>query len=663
MAQGSLGIGVSVFLRDQFTANAKKVNSSITGLHSKMMTMSKDSLRSIRNQNTAMLGLGAVAGMGMMKAAKNLGDFKDEMVFVKNVTKSNTEAMDVMMTKAMQLGKETMFSTQDVASGMRYLAVAGYDYEKVMGSITAATNLAGATMHDLGGKGGAADILTNIMTAFKIEAKDSELIADKLAKTILGTNIDLTDMGEGFKYVASTATQLKIPIEDTMVMLGLLNNEGVKGTMAGTSLANTWRYLAKAIGSFRTGNQDKALSQLGLSPEDFMTAQGGLKSTGEIIATLYKAASSKTDVEGVNLLEAIFGIRGARGLSPLLNQLKEYDNKVKEISGNNASGFSQTIMNERMGELKGLIDANANAWDAFMKRFTMGLEPLLKPMLKVFTAIGNVMEKIFSIPLLGTFISSAIAGFVAIKAVSATYKIILTSIGIAYGRATTGFATMVNSKVRGYKAMTAAATTYNMTAYGGFFGGVRATTGQKAVGYNVLGTPIRTRNTGFGKRGQILSQKPGGVYDRYNRRFGTPTGFMGTLGSLFGRFLPILSRFASFFMGPLGIALSFILPGAIGLLSDKLSKNTDALNKQTDKLETQLNDRRFDVSYNSQEGFLDRSINLERSKRQFRTPMVETRRGDTLNKDIDPNITIIVDGMESKIEKVTKKQWKTDISK
>ena len=43
--------------------------------------------------------------------------------------------------------------------------------------------------------------------------------------------------------------------------------------------------------------------------------------------------------------------------------------------------------------------------------------------------------------------------------------------------------------------------------------------------------------------------------------------------------------------------------------------------------------------------------------------MVETRRGDTLNKDIDPNITIIVDGMESKIEKVTKKQWKTDISK
>ena len=366
-------------------------------------------------------------------------------------------------------------------------------------------------------------------------------------------------------------------------------------------------------------------------------------------------------MEGLNLLEAIFGIRGTRGLSPLLNQLNIYDEKVQEISGNNASGFAQNIMNERMGELKGLIDANANAWDAFMKRFTMGLEPLLKPMLKVFTAIGNVMEKIFSVPLLGTFISSAIVGFVAIKAISATYKIILTSIGIAYGTQTTAFASMVNTKVRGYQAMTAAASGYNMASRGGFMGGVLSTQGRGTM-VNASGRTVAS-GTGRRMKGTFVRND---VIQRHQRMYGPNprgTGMLGGLGVLFGRFLPILSRFAAFFTGPLGMLMMFVLPGAIGLLSDKLSKNTDALEKQTDKLETQLNDRRFDVSYNNQEGFLDRSINLERSKRQFRAPMSETDRGNTLNKDIDPNITIIVDGMESKIERVTKKQWKTDISK
>ena len=57
---------------------------------------------------------------------------------------------------AQSLGLETMFGSRDIASGMKYLAMAGNTVEQVNDMIKGAAYVANATGMGLGGKGGEA---------------------------------------------------------------------------------------------------------------------------------------------------------------------------------------------------------------------------------------------------------------------------------------------------------------------------------------------------------------------------------------------------------------------------------------------------------------------------------------------------------------------------
>ena len=61
-----------------------------------------------------------------------------------------------------------MFMSRDIASGMKYLAMAGNDANQIQEMISGAAMMANAAGMELGGKGGTADLLTNIMRTLRI---------------------------------------------------------------------------------------------------------------------------------------------------------------------------------------------------------------------------------------------------------------------------------------------------------------------------------------------------------------------------------------------------------------------------------------------------------------------------------------------------------------
>ena len=63
-------------------------------------------------------------------------------------------------------------------------------------------NLAAASGEDLGT---VSDIVTDALTAFGLQAKDSGHFADVLAKASSNSNTNVSMMGETFKYVAPLA--------------------------------------------------------------------------------------------------------------------------------------------------------------------------------------------------------------------------------------------------------------------------------------------------------------------------------------------------------------------------------------------------------------------------------------------------------------------------
>lgn len=93
--------------------------------------------------------------------------------------------------------------------------------------------LAAASGEDLAN---ASAIVTNSLTAFGMKAKDSAYFADLLTVAANDSNTSIAMLGESFKYVAPVAGALGMSAKNTSFALGLMDNNGITASQAGTSL-------------------------------------------------------------------------------------------------------------------------------------------------------------------------------------------------------------------------------------------------------------------------------------------------------------------------------------------------------------------------------------------------------------------------------------------
>lgn len=599
MAQ-NLGIGVSVYLRDLFSAPAARVNTSMRNLHRNALRMNSATLRSIQAQNMAIAGMGALALRGMGQAVRVGAEFGDTMTYVESITGKTTGSMDALKKKALDLGKTTMFTARDIASGMQFMAMTGQGRSTIQEQISAATDLAGATMSRLGGRGGAADILTNIMKMFKIGPESSRRTADILTTITSSANVQLTELGDAIAYSGDTMTGLNIGLTETAAMIGIMGDAGIKGTMGGTALGNMFRFLTKAAGEFRTTRQSKAMELLGLNVGDFITAKGELKEVGTILKNLKKAADAQTTVGAQSMMEAIFNIRGKRASTQLIDRLDRYEELVAKIkSGEMTAG---EIMNKRMNSLQGNILKMTSAWEVLKVQFTETIKPIIVPALKVVTAIISGITNFLQIPILGNFFGRWALGFVLIKTAAAALRVIISTFALIYKGAAAAFTSRVATTVAGYNAMTAASNRYTASTMGGAMGGGMMPPGALASAYYRRG---HTGALGRTKGGTFYKTMRGGgkrfvshrVADRYYQMHGAS---MMARGSKFGRFmgmggrtvgrgllgrlgLGVLGRLAGVLTGPIGMAVMIGIPLISSLIS-AVKGNTDATEENTENI-------------------------------------------------------------------------------
>ena len=125
-------------------------------------------------------------------------------------------------------------------------------------------NLAAASGESLGTT---SDIVTDALTAFGLTADDSSHFADVLAAASSNANTNVSMMGETFKYVAPIAGSMGYSIEDMAAAIGVLANNGIKGSQAGTSLR-------KSITSLVSPSQKSAslMQSLGFYASETITA-------------------------------------------------------------------------------------------------------------------------------------------------------------------------------------------------------------------------------------------------------------------------------------------------------------------------------------------------------------------------------------------------------
>ncbi|MCJ0932545.1 phage tail tape measure protein [Virgibacillus halodenitrificans] len=283
----------------------------LTNVGSKM----KDTGKSMSMFITApLVGLGAVA-------TKTGIDFDDSMRKVQSTSGATGDEITQLRDKAKEMGASTKFSASESAEALNYMALAGWDTKQMMGGISGVMDLAAASGEDLAS---VSDIVTDGLSAFGLEAKDSARMADVLAAASSSANTDVAGLGNAFKYVAPVAGALKFSIEDTSKAIGLMSNAGIKGEKAGTALRTMMTNLSKP-----TAAMEEEMDRLGISLTD---SEGNMKSFEEIMQDMRKGMGGLTEQQQASAAATIFGKEAMSGALAIVNASeKDYDKLGKAI--------------------------------------------------------------------------------------------------------------------------------------------------------------------------------------------------------------------------------------------------------------------------------------------------------------------------------------------
>lgn len=598
----SLEIGIALVLQDRFSNQAKDASAAIRRLHNE----AKEAVTA--NLQTADSILGNVyngflnVATGITNTVLQGAEFIDTMTTVSAITGSTREQLQMLSETAQSLGLETMFGSQDIASGMKYLAMAGNTVEQVNDMIKGAAYVANATGMELGGKGGAADLITNVMKTFKIVGDGaSELVGDQLTKATLSANISMTDLAESIKYSAADMVMLKKELPEVAAMIGTLGNAGIQGSMAGTSLGNMARYLIKAFNP--KTDAYSFLQRMGLSQQDFVDAQGDLIDFGDIMEKISKGVENLPSIDRGKAIGAIFGVRGQRAANAIMNDLEGYRNLLDQIQ-NNSAGFAKDIVDKRMNTLAGSIDKVSSAWENLKVAFTEQIGPALMPILNTISQIIEAVREFVTTPV-GAFASQVFVLSTFIGLVGTKVLQLITKWRLLRSDTQIGFTNMFRLIRGGWQGATLdlqnymrlqgllnAQTTYGLPYY--------------ASMAKHLGTPVggvvydqRTKRwrsydqsvTGLGK-GTFMKERDA---IRYTETHGTGkqvvAGFFGNGGatttgtqSTWGKLLGIGSKlFSGLSLVSLGLTIIWPL---IKMVANAIKGNTEEIKKNTYSVNT-----------------------------------------------------------------------------
>ncbi len=615
-------VGVAMVLKDRFSNEAGRISNSFRTMMNDMNTWNRGIQMSAANA----FDFGKELVGGMAKAYQYSAGVYDQVFLASKMSGANAAQQARLMQVAKEVNEVTPLTAKDIASGERYLAMAGNNVEQIEKMIGPAAKLASIFSMPVGEKGGVADLMTNIMQTFNIPSQNATQVVDQLATAVNSANISLTDLAQSFQYSGAEFRNAKISMGDAAAAIGVLGNQGIQASSAGTALANMMRYLTLSVtGQKKAGST--MLKSLGIDPASLVDSQGNLLRLDKIITILGDKLRGRRGIDISSALFNIFGVRGTRAASALLQDYWSGTNKLTELMDkvNSAKGTVESLTQERLQTPAGIIEQFKSNWENFVVTVGSTLAQVFNPLLKfgsgLFKIINDIQETwagkfLVKVVATGALVGTLYQGF---KFISGTIRMISTfqalataeTEGMAAGMTKTNVqATILEGHLRNISAMMMRMTALQM-APGKFFALPMGGT----VGKTKKGTVVARDSQGrFTSMSTLAGAGAGAaVGSTVTRTAGQQVAKRGAIG--FGARL-LGSRLLGFLGGPLGLALSIGIPlliEVIGGLTNSVDKNTEALNSDDNKASIQeRNQQAFVEAVRSaiRDGFKDSRINI-----------------------------------------------------
>ena len=438
------------------------------------------------NLKNHMMGIAVTAttvGAAVVSSVNKAADVQKVMVENQNLMRTAGERAATTQKEVNQMYADgERYSVQygesqkTIAQGYQELIKRGYDGQQALGamkSILEASKASGDSFDDT------MKVTTSTLEAFGMRAestggmmRNTAKAADTLAKAADVTSTSFKSIGVGMEYAGSSAKQSGVSMRETAAILGVLSNNGLEASQAGTSLQRIFTRLAAP-----TSTATNEMKKYNLSIDDFKDKSGHLESVNAIFkkinANVPKAerlqffnqvfGQTAQNAAGILSRTAALSDKNSQSLAHVENQLKtayseDYVGNLARRNMNSAKNSedrfkyaSQAIQIEiGRNMLPALSKASQSMANAFGRKDTQrGLRVIARGLGTVANALASLVSFIgkhtTTVKVFGTVMLTAFAGVKLLNGIGLlrdslkNLPMLLRGIGTAAKIATLGF--------------------------------------------------------------------------------------------------------------------------------------------------------------------------------------------------------------------------------
>ncbi|MER2471328.1 phage tail tape measure protein [Photorhabdus laumondii] len=375
----------------------------------------------------ATAGAAATAGSaGFLYASSRIMapglDFDEGMSGVQALTRldKNDPRLKMLREQARALGASTAFTATDAAAGQKFLAMAGFTPESIKAALPGVLNMALAGDVDLGE---AADIGSNVLTQFKLNADQMDRVSDVLTATFTRSNTDLRQLGEAMTYAGPVAADLGVSLESMAAMAAMMAANGMRGSMAGTALRGGLSRLVAPVGAGAD-----AMKAMGIKVSG---ANGKLRDMGDILKEVAQKLRKYDQASQIRIKKDIFGEEAMVGMGAVLEgtQNGKYDEQKK--ANENSKGEAEKVAKVKIDNLKGDLKQLKSAWEDLVIQMEESVDSpfrkLTQGLTKVIARVGDWMKanpKLTYALMVGTLVIVTLVGALGALALAAAAVIV-----------------------------------------------------------------------------------------------------------------------------------------------------------------------------------------------------------------------------------------------
>lgn len=328
--------------------------------------------------------------MGVMANNAAYKNNPDPQVFFNDSEQLKNQAMNLGMFGP--TGQGSLSTVTEVSDLQTQLLKAGLDPSYLLSTSVTSDVLKFAQANQLK-TSDAVDFAVALGNQFNVPKEDWGSMLDKVSHAADLSTIDVSHIVNSMKYAGGITSGLGRDLEETLGLIAVQGNFGLKGSQSGSSIQALMTRLLTGDTTVITNAQKEVAPPKALEAfyefEKKVKPDGNLLPMTEVQDTLEETMSTLNDEEQAWFAKKLFGLYQMKGAYALINGDMTLDEVIEEIR-NQSDGTNDNKLTQLLNSSWGKYTSLENMWDAVQTDFGERLSPFTNAILdELFNFLSN----------------------------------------------------------------------------------------------------------------------------------------------------------------------------------------------------------------------------------------------------------------------------------